>query len=224
MKKKICVFLILIAILLLPVPSLANETDVTAYVRPRGRLVVEIIRMPGLADILLPDEETWGHAILTLDDFDKLEDGIDISVRITASPADTPRQFKQYEARGYHALYSTDISIIKEVGNDSQNIEQTAAPLSLYFEVPGLEERDYGVIRHHGTDMSVLESKKEIQGYTGVKNSLFSVFTVYERASSESLKTGDSGRPVQYILLCMAAVIAVIYLVVRHLPSSLPDG
>ena len=217
MKMRKCLILGLIIAFCMPVSSLAMETDVTAYVRPRGRLVVEIIRMPGLADIILPDEETWGRAVLTSGDMDCLEEGTDITVQVTAAPAETPGQFKQFEVRGYHALYSTDISIIKKVGDNVRNMEETSVLLALNFEVPGLSGREYGVIRYHGTDVAVMESNRNIQGYTGIDNSLFSVFTVYERIQSESIQTGDYGRQVPYILLCIAAVIVALYLSVRQL-------
>lgn len=181
----------------------ANETDVKAFVMPRGRLLVEIVRMPGSEEVLIPKEETWGRAVLTLKDKEYLEAGTDITVRITTAPADIPAL---YEKPGYRALYSTDISIVKEVGGQSVNIEKTSVNLPLYFAVPGISERTYLVVCAHGKDAAVMESIGKVQGYIGVESNFFSVFTVYESLLSEGLHTGDSSRPAQYILLCIAAI------------------
>ena len=186
--------------------TIIKTVHVTVNIHP-GDLKVKVLPEAGAPAVSIPDvsQELLKKLLLTDEDKNLIEDGINIFVELIVRDADTTvtagekaavNKCIDMQCPGYIVGQYLDISLLKVVGNEeAKKIDSTEQPVSLVISVPDdlrAAGRTFRIIRIHDDEASVLEDMDSDPDTITIQTDRFSIYAIAYRDPSGNLTVSNS--------------------------------
>lgn len=155
----------------------------------KGRISKDILTSDNApkTEIKTPDD-TLMEAILTVDEQEKLKNGVDVDVVLKVNAADSAvanadKTIAEEEMRkaGYKFGLCFDLKLFKTIGGEEIQIDKTNKPITISFEIPeSLRSvgRKYAVIRVHNGKADILNDYDDDESTVMIHTDKFSTYVL----------------------------------------------